>query len=176
MCFSCAPIKDTSCGACAFLQSLWVKYQVRNSITNFELTWKTKCFDCLPHKPSHDVKMELHSPLTLSPLLKLISLSPCAECDRVAIKTRPGTALYRRLRCPAVWTVVVAGPGLRGEEDLKLQFKVQDLCSILCPGLSCWLSPWYIKWNFLGLKWLKLFWEISYFVLQKERKSHHWTV
>lgn len=64
-------------------------------------------------------------PLTLSPLLKLISRSPAAECDRVATKTRPGTALYRRLRWPAVCPAAVAvagagagaGLGGRGEDS-----------------------------------------------------------
>lgn len=39
------------------------------------------------------IRTHTHSPLTLSPLLRLISRSPWAECERVATNTRPGTAL-----------------------------------------------------------------------------------
>ena len=35
----------------------------------------------------------------------------------MATKTRPGTALYRRLRWPAVCPAVVAGAGLGGRGD-----------------------------------------------------------
>lgn len=41
-----------------------------------------------------DLKRMIIWPLTLSPLLKLISRSPWAEWERVATNTRPGTALY----------------------------------------------------------------------------------
>lgn len=51
-------------------------------------------------------------PLTLSPLLKLISLSPWAEYDLVATKTRPGTALYRRLRWLPEVTALPVDPTL----------------------------------------------------------------
>lgn len=68
------------------------------------------------------------------------------------------------------------GQAWEGRMIWNCSLRFRNLCSILWPGLSCWLSPWYIKWNFLGLKWLKLVWEFNYFVLQKERKSHRWTV